>query len=251
MTQWLRWWHGTATDPKWRTVSRRAGQPIPNVLAVWCLLLESASENATERGRTHEWSNEVAGDALGIEPATVGAIVDAMQGLVLDGDKLAGWEKRQPKREDGGAERAKAWRENARERKRTQRNAPEQSRAETEQKEPPPPSGAPPLGDQHDDDRRRGTRLAGDWQPSAEDIAFAAGLGLDPDRVAPEFRDFWHGKPGKDGRKCDWSATWRNRCRQIAGDVGRPRANGNGQPAGGIMDAAARVIARRRGQAVP
>jgi len=34
-----------------------------------------------------------------------------MQGRVLDGDYLKGWEKRQPKKEDGSAERSKAWRE--------------------------------------------------------------------------------------------------------------------------------------------
>ncbi len=36
---------------------------------------------------------------------------------------------------------------------------------------------------------------------------------LDPLRVAEEFRDFWIAKPGKDGRKADWQATWRNWCR--------------------------------------
>ena len=28
--------------------------------------------------------------------------------------------------------------------------------------------------------------------------------------VAASFHDFWLGKPGKDGRKADWQATWRN-----------------------------------------
>jgi hypothetical protein len=36
---------------------------------------------------------------------------------------------------------------------------------------------------------------------------------LDPADVAERFRDFWHGKAGKDGRKADWFATWRNWCR--------------------------------------
>lgn len=27
---------------------------------------------------------------------------------------------------------------------------------------------------------------------------------------AERFRDYWHAKAGKDGRKLDWQATWRN-----------------------------------------
>jgi hypothetical protein len=33
---------------------------------------------------------------------------------------------------------------------------------------------------------------------------------LDPDRTAAKFADYWHAKPGKDGRKLDWLMTWRN-----------------------------------------
>lgn len=33
---------------------------------------------------------------------------------------------------------------------------------------------------------------------------------LDAMRVAATFRDHWTAKPGKDGRKLDWPATWRN-----------------------------------------
>jgi hypothetical protein len=32
----------------------------------------------------------------------------------------------------------------------------------------------------------------------------------DVERIALVFRDHWHSKPGKDGRKQDWFATWRN-----------------------------------------
>jgi uncharacterized protein YdaU (DUF1376 family) len=62
----------------------------------------------------------------------------------------------------------------------------------------------------------RGTRLAEDWKPSAEDRAFAADLGLDPDQTADEFRDFWTALPGARGRKLNWSKTFRNRCRELA-----------------------------------
>lgn len=33
---------------------------------------------------------------------------------------------------------------------------------------------------------------------------------LDVERTWQRFRDFWIAKPGKDGRKLDWLATWRN-----------------------------------------
>lgn len=37
---------------------------------------------------------------------------------------------------------------------------------------------------------------------------------LDPDAVWPMFADHWRAKPGKDGAKLDWRATWRNWCRR-------------------------------------
>lgn len=33
---------------------------------------------------------------------------------------------------------------------------------------------------------------------------------LDPLQTFARFRDYWIAKPGKDGRKVDWTATWRN-----------------------------------------
>ncbi|HEX2886853.1 hypothetical protein [Vineibacter terrae] len=93
----------------------------------------------------------------------------------------------------------------------------------------------------------RGTRLAPDWRPAAAEQAFAARLGLDADRIAAEFRDYWHAVPGARGRKLDWPATFRNRCRVLAGGSGAAGAHrAGGTPgAAGIAGAAARVIARR------
>lgn len=61
-------------------------------------------------------------------------------------------------------------------------------------------------------DAARGTRLPADWELPDDWRAWAEGerADLDPDVVADSFRDFWVSKPGKDGRKCDWQATWRN-----------------------------------------
>jgi hypothetical protein len=117
---WVRLWSDMPTDPKWRVIAKRANRPLAEVMSVFVLMMTNAGANATERGELCNWSDEDAAAALDIEPSAVTAIREAMQGKTLEGEKLTGWEKRQPKREDGSAERAKAWRE----RNRTQPNAP-------------------------------------------------------------------------------------------------------------------------------
>lgn len=110
---WFRWHHGSVTDPKFALVARRAGASLPDVLAVWAYLLEHASA-AADRGTVGEIDAE-AWDCLFGFPATETRTADILQALrargLLDGDRVASWEKRQPKRED----------ETAAERKRRQR----------------------------------------------------------------------------------------------------------------------------------
>lgn len=131
MTDWVRLWHDMPTDPKWRVIARKSGQPLPCVIALFNLILVNASANGDERGTLHNFDSEDAAAALDMETEAVDAILTAMQGKVLDGARLSGWEKRQPKREDNSADRVKAYRErqrtqaNAEERAVTQCNAPE------------------------------------------------------------------------------------------------------------------------------
>lgn len=125
---WVRLWQDMPTDPKWRVVAKRSGRPLSEVLAVFVHMLTNAGANATERGVLERWCHDDIAAALDIEPEHVEAIYDAMQGKTLQGDALTGWEKRQPKREDGSAERAKAWRE----RNRTQANAEKRPDTETD-----------------------------------------------------------------------------------------------------------------------
>jgi hypothetical protein len=122
--QWLRLWHDMPNDPKWRTIARVSKQSVSTVIAVYLHVLVTAS-NASERGRTQSLNSEDIASALDVETSEIEAILSAMQGRVLDGDKVAGWEKRQPLREDGAAERAKAWRE-------SKKNAPVESANATE-----------------------------------------------------------------------------------------------------------------------
>lgn len=71
---------------------------------------------------------------------------------------------------------------------------------------------------------KRGTRLPADWTLTDEWVREAVKAGLPEHLVSREaeiFRDYWHGKAGKDGVKLDWIATWRNWCRRKADE--RPR----------------------------
>ncbi len=111
MTDWVRLWHDMPTDPKWRTIARKSGQPLPCVIALFNLLMVNASANAEDRGTLRNWENEDAAAALDMDVEAVCAVIDAMQGKVLDGERLTGWERRQPRREDNSANRVKLYRE--------------------------------------------------------------------------------------------------------------------------------------------
>lgn len=145
--QWLRLWHDMPNDPKWRTIARVSGRPISEVVAVYIHLLVSAS-NATERGRTQTNANEHIASALDVEESDIDAIMTAMDGRVLDGDQITGWEKRQPKREDGAAERAREWR-------RTQTNANERKRTLDKDKDKEEEKKEEPLSVKPDEDHRK------------------------------------------------------------------------------------------------
>jgi hypothetical protein len=105
---WFRWWHGTVTDPKFQWVSRRCGLPLAQVIAVWACLLECAS-TATQGNADATRGNVASFDCndfdvlLGLEDGTVEKILTAMKDkkLIADG-RVAGWDGRQPKREDSG-----------------------------------------------------------------------------------------------------------------------------------------------------
>lgn len=126
---WVRLWTELPSDPKFRTVSRLSKQPLPVVISVFVVLLTDAA-NAAVRGEPDIHAEDIA-SALDLDADQVTDVLEAMQGRLLDGRRLTGWDQRQPKREDGSAERAKEWRE----RNRTQANASEESRGEVEKKD--------------------------------------------------------------------------------------------------------------------
>ncbi len=120
-----------------------------------------------------------------------------------------------------------------------------------------PPLGSPPrdgalfgVPDQEIDHGRkqtgRGSRLEADWQPPAEAWDFGRRLGLDEREVADEldrFRDYWIAKPGKDGRKLDWWATFRNWLRRTADDRARGPGRAGGSSGGRDRPGIASVVA--------
>ena len=94
-----------------------------------------------------------------------------------------------------------------------------------------PPIAPPDGGSGESSDKgskrksKRGSRLPDDWSPDADLRDWARQtLGMtDPgiDFHTEEFRDYWRGVPGQRGCKLDWEATWRNRMRQIAQNLGK------------------------------
>lgn len=125
---WLRLWHEMPNDPKWRTIARVSGQPISLVVSTYLHLIVDASRNVT-RGHVTVTNEDIA-SALDVTEEQIEKILSAMQGRVMDGEKLTGWDKRQPKREDSGDSESGA--KSAAERKRAQR---EREKMEREQKQ--------------------------------------------------------------------------------------------------------------------
>lgn len=135
--RWLRLWHDMPNDPKWRTISRASKQPIALVQAVYIHLLVDASQNVTkchdvsQKGHVTVTIEDLA-SALDVDDEQIEAVLNAMQGRVLDGSKITGWESRQPKKEDLGNSETGA--KSATQRKREQREREKRLKEEEQKK---------------------------------------------------------------------------------------------------------------------
>lgn len=89
-----------------------------------------------------------------------------------------------------------------------------------------------PYGGDKSSKAGKAHRLPEDWKPSPKQVADAKALGLtdtDIAKAAPEFRDYWTDRGGREACKISWDGTWRNRCRAIAERLGRrPPAQAKG-----------------------
>lgn len=85
------------------------------VSATFWALLDYASQQ-TERGSVAGFDVETYALWAGVDEADVLNVLDAMRakGVITDGDTLAAWDKRQPKREDDSAERVRRHRDKQR-----------------------------------------------------------------------------------------------------------------------------------------
>lgn len=158
------------------------------------------------------------------------------KGFIDSAWNITNWEKRQFA-SDSSASRTRAYRDRKRDKVVTSHvtkgDALEQNRTDTEQNREE--SGAPAAKTDTGNPTSAtsiasrsptGSRLPADWTPDSDLIVWALehGNGIDVGREAEKFRDFWTAKAGKDGRKLDWPATWRNWIRRAA----EGRAGGGG-----------------------
>lgn len=85
---------------------------------------------------------------------------------------------------------------------------------------------------------KRAMRLPDDWTVSEAGRAYANGLGLNPDKIAEAFVDYWRAQGGANARKLDWDAAYRTWCRRAHDDqpkASTPRTNGFAKPAPSTM----------------
>ena len=208
---WVRLWSGMTTDPKWQTVARKSGQPRSLVIALFTHLMLEAND-ADERGSLADVDVEDVASALDCDEEAVVAILEAMEGRVIEDGFLSGWDRRQPVREDSGnpqtgalssTERSRLHREkkrletqcNARNDDATRCNAPE-AEADTEADIPPTPPAR---------DGDFGMNLG--WQPSEHFPTLARQAGISADHITAEaiaeFRSYWIGQ-GKAMTQHQW-----------------------------------------------
>lgn len=87
---------------------------------------------------------------------------------------------------------------------------PSERSADVELPTPTPTPTPTPGGKERGPRSPNGSRIPDDFPGDAEiEHCRQARPDLDPALIAQQFRDHWVAKPGKDGRKLDWSATWR------------------------------------------
>lgn len=112
MTDWFRSWHGAPSDPKWRTIAKRAKVSTSLVVAVAWTLLDRASQ-CDDRGSIAGVDVETIADFLDTEASSVEAVISALcEKGVLHNGRFVAWEKRQPKREDlSSTDRVRQFRE--------------------------------------------------------------------------------------------------------------------------------------------
>lgn len=248
---WFRWWHGSVTDPKLQRVARMAGATVGEVIAVWACVLERASSvTAGDAGVTQGDRPVTRGDVVGFDcddhdvllgfadgktAQIFAALVD--RGLIED-QRIARWDERQPKREDSSTARTREWRERKKQpagvttgdAPETRGDAPEKSRGDKSNNPPNPPAGgkraAKPKPEKAAAPAEKPTRakpkhaLQLPFLMTSEMLAWAGekAPAVNLDRETERFSDHFKGTGEP---KADWPATWRNWMRRAQDDLER------------------------------
>lgn len=111
MTSWFRSWHGAPTDTKWLSIARRAGVAPGVVSAVAWALLDYASQHQ-DRGCIDGFDIETYSAFSGFDEDQITAVIDAMTAKgMIENDRWASWDRRQPEREDNSIDRVRRYRE--------------------------------------------------------------------------------------------------------------------------------------------
>jgi hypothetical protein len=245
--EWLRWYHGTVKDPKWRVIAKNAGTSIPNVIAIWAALLENASESE-KRGVLSGWNPEDVAACFDVTVETVVTVCNAMQQKVLLHETLTGWEKRNPKRErtDNSTDRVRRFRE--KKRQVTPSNARKRLDKSREEKKNTGEEGSPlqhssniqnTSVNQHGRQTARKSRAPAELAitPTMRLWAQENGITVDLDAETAAMLDHHRGKGNLHD---DWEATWRTWMRNTK-KFGSKNGNSNGhQPKEHYQDRVAR-----------
>jgi len=187
---------------------------VGGLMAVWCLFDAHSTDGRLASYSLEAIDEQVGMPGFGHAMAAVEWIAEDATGLVLpEFDKHNGQSaKRRAQEADRKREARKSSATDAdKVRTREEKRREEKERGAT--------TSAPTLELVSDDQgqggkaaAKRGTRLSDNWQPSGEDFAWARKERPDVDlrTETASFCDYWRAKPGKEGTKLDWTATWRN-----------------------------------------
>ena len=203
MARWFRLYDDVLNDPK---VQKLSGETFKLWINVLCI--------ASKHGGVLPNLEDLAFE-LRLPTLVCKTEIDTLKAAgLIDGDKKIkphGWEKRQYK-SDTSTDRVKRFRERSSNVAETVNETVPDTDTETDQKKIIKRVISP-----------RGSRLPLDWEPSIEEQDFARQLGIDPFFEAYRFRDYWIAQPGQKGTKANWTATWRNWCRNAK--PARPNSN--------------------------
>lgn len=225
--QWFRMYAEFASDPKVQMLSEAMQRRLVMLFCMRC-----SDVTVTLSDDEIAFQMRISGEELAETKALF-----IRKGFIDSSWQIINWEKRQFA-SDTSAARTRAYRDRKRDKGVTSQpshgDALEQNRTDTEQKReergaPAPevdmgnPISATPVASRSP----TGSRLTPDWQLDDVQRAWTAQNcpGLNIAVEVEKFRDYWLAKPGKDGRKTDWPATWRNWARRTAERFQQPGAH--------------------------